>query len=961
MSPIKFGSIGFISIASAGNYMDVKTSDGLTTQIAIPTKGYNSVINVEVNMEDVVKVTVHLIRSGAVTGFGFCGFDKHIPTVAPVPMVAGPSCKMLDFSVDSTGKALNDLNYVKDEFYDSYGGLTITALAAVNGYTPGGRARIFDTFHPGDVDNGDPDLGSPNAGCPGGGPGIGAGGAPGSPTANCSPLGNAVIIQQSDKRQADANTAGGSITFAFDYPVTIFSIGILNNEGSNDILEISHEDGSTRYVHVTNQGANAYQVLQLGDLKVKQLVVHFHKAGAVAGLNICDFVNPRDVTLAPTSINAVVTEPVPSKRKRQEKIALQTIIPSIINRIGKMASNFKEVTDAPPNEEIGGLIIYLDVQSMGLRIWALKQYILDSGITPTSITVLVNPLCMTANLPTGQRCIDYAHGIVHWFKSEAFPNIGNTGYGGSDGVKVQISGSTAASASRMVRSKLLLCPPSTPACLLPALGKIGETKAILMEGTLSKEVSEFFHYMGYSDTVKIVEVPDSQIPPSSAGPSTTAYYTTNGRPAAKVFHSVNDKVIGEGYRKGTYLEPRTTLEEAALLTPLEVLNFLKPKIPDGPDGPHEFNPVFTDYKAKRTRNENVPTLEQIRLHTANKWRISNNVRPSREELEGGRSEHVATQLNVDLDVGFASRVLAEELLGKLTQKRKESMQRISLANAAKLANPDKNDDPINPGNHLEVFCPTVTEQNEPVTYSADGIVRTNHDDGKLTTISDGGGTVTFVRNTIQERTTTVTRDTYGNPYVSIADPRTGKMATFRAADIGYNDGTGVAKVQGASVVSFDTSNNATVLVTDGGTGSASDKTLHKEFTGFSVATGSGRAPGATIIRHENGYGFRWGERRESKFYGFLPTEARPIDAHSHTQSFTGVDNQLHQDFVKIPIDTSAGNRVGGSDPRNRRLDKFILPAETFEFGKDLEQICKSLRAEKVTPSGNIEVGEYMMA
>jgi hypothetical protein len=740
----------------------------------------------------------------------------------------------------------------------------------------------------------------------------------------------------------------------------------LNAEGSNDLLEIAHEDGSTRYVPFANKGANAYQVFQLGDLKVKRLVVHFQQGGAVAGLNICDFVKPRDVTLAPTPVDAVAAVPVLSKRKRQEKIALQTVIPSIISRIGKMASNFKEVTDAPPREEISGLIIYLDVQSLGLRIWALKQYILDSGFTPTSITILVNPLCMTANLPTGQRCIQYADGIVNWFKSEDFPNIGNTGYGGSDGIKVEISGSTAASASRMVRSKLLLCPPSTPACLLPALGKTGGTKAILMEGTVLKEVSEFFHYMGYSDTIKIVEVPDSQIPPLSAGPSTTAYYTTNGSPAAKVFHSVNDKVIGEGYRKSTFLKPRTTLEEAALLTPHKVLNFLKPKIPDGPDGPHEFNPVYTDYRAKRTKNENVPSPQQILLHTTNKWRISNNVRPSREELEGGRSEHVATQLNVDLDVGFATRVLTQELLGKLTQMRKESMRRIGLTNAAKLADPVKNDDPINPGNNLEIFCPTVTEQSEAVTYSADGIVTTDHEDGKLTTISDGGGTVTFDRNTIQERTTLITRDITGNPYLSIADPRTGNMATFRAADIVYNDESGVPKVNGASAVSLDTTNNVTVLVTDGGTGTASEKSQHKEFTGFSVSTGSGRTPGATIIRHENGYGVRWGERRKSKFYGFLPTEARPLDAHSHAQSFTGTDNLLHQDFVPIPIDTSAGNRVGGSligggDPRNRRLDKFILPAETFQFGRDLEQICQGLRADKVTPSGNVEVGEIMTA
>ena len=45
----------------------------------------------------------------------------------------------------------------------------------------------------------------PNVKCPGGGVGIGAGGEPGHPGENCAPLGNILIIQESDKRWADDN------------------------------------------------------------------------------------------------------------------------------------------------------------------------------------------------------------------------------------------------------------------------------------------------------------------------------------------------------------------------------------------------------------------------------------------------------------------------------------------------------------------------------------------------------------------------------------------------------------------------------------------------------------------------------------------------------------------------------------------------------------------------------------
>ena len=943
--------------------MEIVTADGKTSTVHIPSLGYNSVQEVVVNKDNVVKVTVRLTMSGAITGLGFCGFDKVaiVPSLSPAQSVPGKTCEAMKFSVDSLGNKLTEKNYVNDEFYDMFGGVTITASSTRRGYTPGGRARIFDTSKIINSPRGDPNLASPNEKCVGGGPGKGAGGEPGSVGENCIPLGNAIIVQESDKDEADDNSSGGSIAFDFDYPLTVFSVGLLGVEGDADIIEIVKQDGSTRYARVKDLGKNSMQWLSLGDKNVKRLVIHFESGGAIAGLNLCDFLVPGKFTPAPTlSPNSAPVPSLPqmaqhSKVKRQEKIALQTVIPSIINRIGKMATNFKEVTDIPPHEEKSGLVIYLDVQSAGIKIESIKKYISASGINPTSITILVNPLCMTANLPTGQRCQSYAEGLASWFKTQDYPNIGNTGFEGGPGIRVQISCSTAASASRMVRTKLLLCLPSTPSCLLPALAKSEGTNAILLARQDEPQVFEFFNYMGASEHVKIVNVDSSTIPSPSPGPSTTAYYTTNGMPAAKVFHSVNDRVIGEGYRKGTVLKPTTTLERASILSPKQVMMVLRPKIPQGGTGSDEFNPVFTDYRAKAKKNEWVPDAAQILAATTSRGTISNNVKPSRDELDGANPADVATQLGVDLDVGFATRALTPALFSKLTTIRKESMKRIGLSNAYILSHPVSDKDPINPGDSLEIYCPPTTEQGEPVKYNPDGTVITTHGDGKLTTVSDGGGTVTFVRNTMKNEQLKVIRDADGKPSQKITDPLTGKEVNFPAMDVYYHDNSGVPKVNGAAVVSFDGRNNATILITEGGTGSTSNKEFHMLFEGTSVATGSGRTPGATVIRHEKGYGFRWGERRDSKFYGFLPTEPRPIDAHSHTQSYLGKEPILHQYFVPIPIDTAEGNRVGFSDARNRRLDKFVLPAETFQFGRDLEQICKDLRTDKVQPSGGVEI------
>lgn len=118
----------------------------------------------------------------------------------------GAKCTVIDFDKSGDGSVLTNDHYVRHEWLNKYE-VAITATATPgSGYTPQGKARIFDTANPGADDaTGDPDLGSPNINCPGGGVGIGAGGEPGKTGENCAPLGNVLIIQESDKRWADDN------------------------------------------------------------------------------------------------------------------------------------------------------------------------------------------------------------------------------------------------------------------------------------------------------------------------------------------------------------------------------------------------------------------------------------------------------------------------------------------------------------------------------------------------------------------------------------------------------------------------------------------------------------------------------------------------------------------------------------------------------------------------------------
>jgi hypothetical protein len=70
-------------------------------------------------------------------------------------------------------------------------------MSAAGGF--GTLPRTLDTANPGEEPFGDADLGAPNEKCTPPGPGVGAGGEPGLPGENCSPLGNVLIIQEENE------------------------------------------------------------------------------------------------------------------------------------------------------------------------------------------------------------------------------------------------------------------------------------------------------------------------------------------------------------------------------------------------------------------------------------------------------------------------------------------------------------------------------------------------------------------------------------------------------------------------------------------------------------------------------------------------------------------------------------------------------------------------------------------
>ena len=107
-------------------------------------------------------------------------------------------------------------------------GANVTALKRLSdGSLIPGEAMIFDSSNP---TGGDYDLASPNAAF--GGPGVGSAGTADSIFPNDSPQGMILMISADENSgNPNDNGFGGILTFTFDPPLNISTIGLLDNEG----------------------------------------------------------------------------------------------------------------------------------------------------------------------------------------------------------------------------------------------------------------------------------------------------------------------------------------------------------------------------------------------------------------------------------------------------------------------------------------------------------------------------------------------------------------------------------------------------------------------------------------------------------------------------------------------------------------------------------------------------------
>jgi hypothetical protein len=160
-----------------------------TPQTIAPDEEYSCTFPSSITGSSGTAVT-KIIAATGINNEGIALLDTATAVVTLIDAAPEPQETCIRFDETPGGTKLSHGDWVKDQWFDQYG-MMIIASSTDGGYTPDGKARIFDTSK---QNTEDPDLESPNETC--GGTGVGAGGVVGAQGENCEMQGNVVIIQE---------------------------------------------------------------------------------------------------------------------------------------------------------------------------------------------------------------------------------------------------------------------------------------------------------------------------------------------------------------------------------------------------------------------------------------------------------------------------------------------------------------------------------------------------------------------------------------------------------------------------------------------------------------------------------------------------------------------------------------------------------------------------------------------
>lgn len=654
---------------------------------------------------------------------------------------------------------------------------------------------------------------------------------------------------------------------------------------------------------------------------------------------------------------------LPEDPVKPNVVPLSTVYKQVRNRLGYVAKTFSNITDAPPKEHESGVVIFIDPNSKAV---AKEVYQPFFPATVTSVTVLSSPLCATAYLATGELCLTYAEQLVEYFKT-LYPNLHRTGFQGHNGIKFQMSASSAGSFSRMILAKKLICPPDTPTCLFPGMSKLidpeagFDTSATLMEckGSSSSagcgKATAFFMNVGHGKrvTLEVVDVADDvfRMPTTASRPLWPK--SSNGINAAAQFVNVMENIWkDEGYHSTYIPEPKITRSVAAATSDADIVAHVRTLgLASTAQNPNTYNPPI---EIQLTMQEVQTALVHIPIEPLN-------INYGRRETKYPVTDEMG--LDCDKDLGFTKRALTPAVAKAQMKLRDASRDRIEAfvlkAKAVQLADAT-NGDAI-PSMEMEVYCPEITEDGYDITFDM-GATRITKNDRVI--VSDGAGTVMFNKDSMTEKTVPLPRNEFNkqNPFTFIYDPVTKKNITIAGGNITINRSDGVLYKNPVGIMLVDNQTNpyAATLITEGGTGNLRAGDDQKVYSGTVISTGMNRADKGSVVRLGNGFAInedpapgqkRDGLARTRHWWNPFNTRDSPYFTAEVVKSDLGRDIVNGKQPKELTLEEQYTYEAPSPDPLTftRRLHQndmgrsvpIIINKNDYNFGnpRELERVC----------------------
>jgi len=242
-TPQYIAEMGFLDIENWGSYIRLYDVNGnLLQQLDLPNTGNGGNADLIVNQEDVSKVEVNLMTSGAVTSF--CSYDQDlIPVCEDIACMTRPDCSAEDFEGFAAGDIVSN----------QISGTAVTGAANSNPGT--NAAMIFDSENP---TGGDYDLSTANDGFV------------------------IILSEDGDSSDPDDDAQGGVLTFTFDTPQFVDQITFLDIEGNNSKVRLLTAGGALiDEINIPSIGDGNQGVVDINTDDVAVMEVHFHTSGAI--------------------------------------------------------------------------------------------------------------------------------------------------------------------------------------------------------------------------------------------------------------------------------------------------------------------------------------------------------------------------------------------------------------------------------------------------------------------------------------------------------------------------------------------------------------------------------------------------------------------------------------------------------------------------------------------------------